>query len=61
MIAVAVCWDQLFLIYDVLPATIPPAVVLVGVEAWRRWSGRTPDRGRLDPGGRRRDRRSRRA
>jgi hypothetical protein len=61
MIAVAVCWDQLFLIYDVLPATIPPAVVLVAVEAWRRWSGRTPDRGRLDPGGRRRDRRSRRA
>ena len=36
MIAVALCWDQLFLVYDVLPATIPPAVVLLGVEAWRR-------------------------
>ena len=36
MVVVALCWDQLFLIYDVLPATIPPAVVLIGVEAWRR-------------------------
>jgi hypothetical protein len=24
----SLCWDQLFLVYDVLPATIPPAVVL---------------------------------
>jgi hypothetical protein len=36
MVGVALCWDQLFLIYDVLPATIPPAVVLIGVELWRR-------------------------
>ncbi|MEA2478120.1 MAG: hypothetical protein QOJ07_42 [Thermoleophilaceae bacterium] len=36
MVVVALAWDQLFLIYDVLPATIPPAVVLVGVEVWRR-------------------------
>ena len=36
MIVVALAWDQLFLIYDVLPATIPPALVLLGVEAWRR-------------------------
>jgi hypothetical protein len=36
MIVVSLCWDQLFLIYDVLPATIPPALVLIGVEAWRR-------------------------
>lgn len=36
MLAVSLCWDQLFLVYDVLPATIPPAVVLIGVEAWRR-------------------------
>jgi hypothetical protein len=36
MIVVSLCWDQLFLIYDVLPATIPPALVLLGVEAWRR-------------------------
>jgi hypothetical protein len=40
MIAVAFCWDQLFTVYDVLPETIPPAVVLIGAEAWRRvrWS-----------------------
>ena len=36
MVVVAVCWDQLFLVYDVLPATIPPALVLVGYEIWRR-------------------------
>jgi hypothetical protein len=35
-IAVSLCWDQLFLVYDVLPATIPPAVVLIGYELWRR-------------------------
>jgi guanylate kinase len=36
LVAVGMCWDQLFAFYDVLPATIPPAVVLVGAEAWRR-------------------------
>jgi hypothetical protein len=35
MVAVSLCWDQLFLVYDVLPATIPPAIVLIGVEARR--------------------------
>jgi hypothetical protein len=35
MLAVSLAWDQLFLVYDVLPATIPPAIVLVGVEIWR--------------------------
>ena len=35
-IAVTLCWDQLFLVYDVLPATIPPAIVLVAIEARRR-------------------------
>jgi hypothetical protein len=40
MIPVVIAWDQLFLIYDLLPATIPPAVVLIGMEAWRR----RPDR-----------------
>jgi hypothetical protein len=35
MVAVTLCWDQLFLIYDVLPATIPPALVLIAVEVWR--------------------------
>jgi hypothetical protein len=34
-LAVTLCWDQLFLIYDVLPATIPPAIVLVAVEGRR--------------------------
>jgi hypothetical protein len=29
MVVVSLCWDQLFLVYDVLPATIPPAVVLL--------------------------------
>lgn len=41
MVVVSLAWDQLFLIYDSLPATIPPAAVLVGVEAWRRRRGRT--------------------
>jgi hypothetical protein len=36
MVVVSLCWDQLFLVYDVLPATIPPAIVLLGVEARRR-------------------------
>ena len=40
MIAVALCWDQLFLVYDVLPATIPPALVLIGFELSRRRAGR---------------------
>ena len=30
LILVSLAWDQLFLIYDVLPATIPPALVLLG-------------------------------
>jgi hypothetical protein len=36
LVAVSLAWDQLFLVYDVLPATIPPAIVLVVVELWRR-------------------------
>jgi hypothetical protein len=31
MLAVSLAWDQLFLVYDVLPATIPPALTLL---AW---------------------------
>jgi len=31
LVVVSLCWDQLFLVYDVLPATIPPAIVLVAV------------------------------
>ncbi|WCB94653.1 hypothetical protein DSM104299_03391 [Baekduia alba] len=34
MVAVSLAWDQLFLVVDTLPATVPPAIVLVGVEAW---------------------------
>ena len=36
MVVVSLCWDQLFAFYDILPATIPPALVLIGDEAWRR-------------------------
>ena len=36
MFVVSYAWDQLFLVYDILPATIPPALVLIGVELWRR-------------------------
>lgn len=35
MLPVSLAWDQLFLVYDVLPATIPPAVVLIGAELWK--------------------------
>lgn len=42
MLVVGLALDQLVLAYDVVPATIPPAVVLVGAEAWRR---RQADRG----------------
>jgi hypothetical protein len=31
MVAISLAWDQLFLVYDVLPATIPPALTLL---AW---------------------------
>jgi hypothetical protein len=31
-LVVAMAWDQLFLVYDVLPATIPPALVLLGFD-----------------------------
>jgi len=36
LLVLSVAWDQLFLIYDVLPATVPPAILLIGVEAWKR-------------------------
>jgi hypothetical protein len=34
LIGVSFAWDQLFLVVDTLPATVPPAIVLVGVELW---------------------------
>jgi hypothetical protein len=35
-LAASLLWDQLFLVYDVLPATVPPALVLLGCEVLRR-------------------------
>jgi hypothetical protein len=32
----AEAWNQLFLVVDSLPGTVPPAVVLLGFEAWHR-------------------------
>lgn len=37
LIPVSLAWDQLFLVYSSLPATIPPALVLLGMELWGRW------------------------
>jgi hypothetical protein len=34
VLIVSLAWDQLFLVVDVLPATVPPAIVLIGVEVW---------------------------
>jgi hypothetical protein len=42
MVLVSLCWDQLFLVYDLLPATIPPAVVLAAASLWRARSQRGP-------------------
>src|SRR4051794_15413360 len=42
LVVVTLAWDQLFLVYDVLPATIPPAIVLLAVEGWRRWGTSQP-------------------
>jgi hypothetical protein len=36
VLAASLAWDQLFLVYDYLPATVPPALVLLGWEAIRR-------------------------
>jgi hypothetical protein len=36
LVVVSLVWDQLFLVYDILPATIPPALVLLVVVANRR-------------------------
>lgn len=38
VLAVTYGWDQLFLIYDVLPATVPPAIVLVAFSVRRTGS-----------------------
>jgi hypothetical protein len=33
MLAVSLAWEQLFLVVDTIPATVPPAIVLIGAEA----------------------------
>jgi hypothetical protein len=44
MVVVSLAWDQLFLVVDTIPATVPPAIVLIGGELWawvaRRRTGR---------------------
>jgi hypothetical protein len=35
LVVVSFAWDQLFLVYDLLPATVPPAIVLLLREARR--------------------------
>jgi hypothetical protein len=42
LVAVALAWDQLFLVVDLLPATVPPAIVLVGAELLARLPRRAP-------------------
>ena len=37
-LAAAEAWNQLFLVVDSLPGTVPPAVVLLAFEAWHRRS-----------------------
>jgi hypothetical protein len=36
LVGVSLAWDQLFLVVDLLPATVPPAIVLVGSEMLAR-------------------------
>ena len=33
-------WNQLFLVVDSLPGTVPPTVVLLAFSAWHRWAQR---------------------
>jgi hypothetical protein len=44
LVAVSLVWDQLFLVYRVLPATIPPAIVLLAADGWRRRKVRVASR-----------------
>jgi hypothetical protein len=36
-LAAAEAWNQLFLVVDSLPGTVPPTAVLLGFEVWHRW------------------------
>jgi hypothetical protein len=40
MLLVSLAWDQLFLVVDTIPATVPPAIVLIGYECFAHVSGR---------------------
>jgi hypothetical protein len=40
LLVVSYAWDQLFLVVDTLPATVPPAIVLAGYEILAHVSGR---------------------
>jgi hypothetical protein len=41
-LAAAEAWNQLFLVTDHLPNTVPPALVLVGFELWERRRAKVP-------------------
>jgi hypothetical protein len=41
-LAAAQAWNQLFLVVDSLPGTVPPAVVMLAFEAWSRGRERRP-------------------
>jgi hypothetical protein len=57
VLAASLAWDQLFLVYDVLPATVPPALVLLACELLRRRNVAPPWRsGRRSPAPNRRSR-----
>jgi hypothetical protein len=49
VLVLSFAWDQLFLVYDVLPATIPPALVLLGYELLRRYPAAGWRAGSLSP------------
>jgi hypothetical protein len=51
LLVVSLCWDQLFLVYDVLPATVPPAIVLIGVEGWKWFRTRSSNSWATQPAG----------
>jgi hypothetical protein len=33
-------WNQLFIVVDSLPGTVPPTAVMLAFEGWHRWSAR---------------------
>jgi hypothetical protein len=45
VLVVSLAWDQLFLVYDVLPATVPPALVLLARDLVARRSAQRAEAG----------------